>query len=318
MIEGHRTGVFFTDPMEEPILCSVCIATHRRPQLLEKLLGSLESQYLPRCVTMEVIVVDNDPGESAGPVVSKFQETARGQYFYHVQPKKNISLTRNMAVAHARGRYLLFIDDDETASERWLYCLLGTLLDHDADAVFGPVVPEFNEKAPLWVRHSPFFYPCVGETGTVAQFAWTSNCMIKASLLRAEGIPFSPSYGITGGEDTHLFDRLERKGARFVCCKEALVCEYLPAERTRLFYLLLRWLKGGNADARRRIEFAGRRHLEVRLFLLMKGMVFGTTSLALSVGFLHDPRRRTHWLLRLGSNLGRVLAVFNYHYRGYR
>ena len=48
----------------------VCIATHRRPQQLERLLTPLvEQQEAP---PFEVVVVDNDAGRSAELVVANF------------------------------------------------------------------------------------------------------------------------------------------------------------------------------------------------------------------------------------------------------
>ena len=43
------------------MICSVCIATYKRPYLLEKLLISLMNQNLPDDLEMEVIIVDNGP-----------------------------------------------------------------------------------------------------------------------------------------------------------------------------------------------------------------------------------------------------------------
>src|SRR5438105_6517932 len=119
------------------IICSVCIAAYKRPDLLENLLTSLVNQVLPEDVTLEIIVVDNDPEESARGVVQKFSDTARARFLYCRQPIKNISLTRNLAVANATGAYLLFIDDDETACREWVARLLRALREFDADGVFG-------------------------------------------------------------------------------------------------------------------------------------------------------------------------------------
>lgn len=302
----------------DAIVCSVCVATYKRPELLEKLLRSLDRQYLPNRVTMEVIVVDNDPDRSGAPILSNFRNTRRRSFSYYVQPHKNISLTRNMAVAQASGQYILFIDDDETASPRWLYFLLKTLLEYGADAVFGPVVPEFNQTTPQWMRRPEFFYYSIAETGIYAENRWTGNCIVRAAVLKASETPFSPDYGVTGGEDTHLFDRLEQQGARFISCREALVSEYLPPGRTRVSYLFMRGMRGGEAHTRRCIEFAGKKHVRERLFMASKAIAHGTASVALTVLTLPSPSWRTRWLMKVGANIGRFLAAFGLHYQWYR
>ncbi|TFG60983.1 MAG: glycosyltransferase family 2 protein [Deltaproteobacteria bacterium] len=114
-----------TDPAskEGRILFSACVCTYRRPDLLGKLLDSLEAQVLPEEVDLEVVVVDNDPGRSGAPIVRRFTDTGRTRFSYFVQPVKNISLTRNVSVRNASGEYLLFIDDDEVAPPNgWNAC----------------------------------------------------------------------------------------------------------------------------------------------------------------------------------------------------
>jgi len=294
-----RTSIQFLSQIDqrkndEAVLCSVCIATYRRPPLLERLLRSLENQLLPQGVEMEIIVVDNDADKSAEPIVSKFQNVARNRLSYFNQPLKNISLTRNMAVEKASGEYILFIDDDEVASPQWLTYLMKTLDAFDADGVFGPVVPELSTKTPPWMRD--LFYRYSSRTGGKAESKWTGNCILKAPLLKKMREPFDPRYGITGGEDTHLF----------------------APSKTRPSSLFLRGLKGGNLHTRRVIEFAGAKRTPVRLFMIAKALAFGTTSLALMIGQFPITMHRAQWLMKFGSNIGRFLAAFGWHYKGYR
>src|SRR4051794_33953703 len=98
------------------VICSVCIATYKRPQLLDQLLTSLEQQIIHDNLMLQVIVVDNDCTRSAAPVVAQHNDQKHITFRYLVQPVKNISLTRNLAVANSEGIYLLFIDDDEVAA----------------------------------------------------------------------------------------------------------------------------------------------------------------------------------------------------------
>jgi succinoglycan biosynthesis protein ExoM len=300
------------------ILCSVCIATYRRPLLLEKLLRSLENQVLPEGIKLEVIVVDNDVEKSAEIVFQKFRNSAYFSFYHFNQPVKNISLARNLAVANASGDCILFVDDDEVASSRWVIHLLRTLEMYKADGVFGPVLPEFNQQTPDWMRRRELFYGPLQKTGEKAAFKWTGNCLIKASLLKEITEPFNPEYGTTGGEDTHLFDRLEQQGARFVFCQEACVSEFLPTSRTRLSSLFLLRMKFGNIHTRRMIEFAGTTHIRVRLFMMAKALILGAVSIILTVGHFPSSYRRNQWLMKLASNVGRFLAAFGWHYHSYR
>jgi succinoglycan biosynthesis protein ExoM len=298
--------------------CSVCIATYKRPILLEKLLKSLEGQLLPEKVRLEIIVVDNDKEKSAEPIVKEFKDSPIMTFLYFNQPKKSISITRNVAVNQASGKYILFIDDDEVASPKWIYYLLDTIKFYKSDGVFGPVIPEFGKDTPEWIKRSDFFYSTITDTGTKATHKWTSNCIVSAKLLKQMKEPFDKRYGVTGGEDTHLFDRLERGGAKFVYSREAWVSEFLPSSRTRLSYLFLRGMKGGNTHTRRVIEFSEGKHHIIRLFMVIKALTYGAISIALIIFFFFDCVRRTKWIIRLASNYGRLLAAFGWYNQSYR
>jgi succinoglycan biosynthesis protein ExoM len=168
------------------------------------------------------------------------------------------------------------------------------------------------------MQHRDFFYSPILPTGTYPSHKYAGNCIIKAELLKQMSGPFDPRYGTTGGEDTHLFDRLERRGARFVCCREAWVTEYLPPSRTTLSYLFLRGMKGGNAHTRRSIEFSGNRQILTRLFMTGKAFSLGTVSLFCALIIFPFKAPRTRWLLKLASNIGRLMAASGWNYQAYR
>ncbi|MGE0822322.1 MAG: glycosyltransferase family 2 protein [Candidatus Binatia bacterium] len=300
--------------------CSVCIATFKRADLLDKLLESLVGQVLPVDVILEIIVVDNDPEGSAEEIVHKYSDTKQMTFRYFQQPVKNISLTRNVAVMNAGGRYILFVDDDEVTCRDWVLRLLTALRKYNADGVFGPVVPRFDDKAPEWIKKRISLFintmPAVS-TGTEAQATWSGNCLISSALLQQVEGPFNPDYGITGGEDTELFDRLKRNGARFIYCSEAPVFEYWPPERSQGLYLMKRSLKGTNAYTRRTIANSNRKTL-MRVLMLAKSVCFGFLSSALLILSFPNKVWRTYWKMKLASNAGRLLAVFGHYYQAYR
>src|SRR5262245_31719149 len=117
-------------------LVSACVATYRRPGLLDRLLAGLQAQALPPGVALEVVLVDNDATASAEAVARRWQ-AAGLDLRYETQPEPNISLTRNRTVAEARGDWLAFVDDDEVPAPDWLAQLLAAAEAHRADVVFG-------------------------------------------------------------------------------------------------------------------------------------------------------------------------------------
>src|SRR5262245_21933642 len=91
---------------------SVCIAT-TRPTGLARLLESLARQKLPEAATLEVVVVDNAPSDASHAAAGAWR--GPGALRRLEEPVRNIALARHRAIDQACGRWLPFIDDDETA-----------------------------------------------------------------------------------------------------------------------------------------------------------------------------------------------------------
>lgn len=90
--------------MSGPVL-SVVIPTYRRDDSVARLLGALRAQDLG---DVEIIVVDQNP---PGYLEGKIAEALRGAVHVRLD-EPNASAARNAGFARARGRYVLFVDDD--------------------------------------------------------------------------------------------------------------------------------------------------------------------------------------------------------------
>src|SRR5262245_51485095 len=136
---------------------SVCICTFKRPALLKDLLRRLEPQRTDGLFTYDVDVADNDAARSAEPFVRDFASSSRVGVTYCVDQRANIALARNKALANAQGDLVAFIDDDEFPTPEWLHSLFQARARYQADAVLGPVVPQFQQEPPVWLRKGRFF-----------------------------------------------------------------------------------------------------------------------------------------------------------------
>ena len=228
---------------------SVTIATFRRPELLEASVKSVLAQR-HLSVSVEIVVIDNDPERSAEQLVSNL---ARREVFavrYVSEPRPGISHARNTGVAASSGRYVAFLDDDEVADPEWLSSFLSTAQSHAADIVVGPVRPRYPPAITV-PRYAQRIYDKDARLPTGQRVKW--SCIANAFLLRdrclSAAVPFDPKLGLSGGEDCLLFARLEEQGKRCVWCAEAAVTETIPAEKLRPAYLLRRAFRMGQTTA---------------------------------------------------------------------
>ncbi len=225
---------------------SICIATYRRPSQLALLLQALNQLQFEAIAPpeLDIIVVDNDAAGSARSVCEPLQATSSWPLHYALEPQRGISYARNRAIAQvaAETDFLAFIDDDEVPDPVWLEALLTAQSRHDADVVWGPVIPILNDPAtPHWAIAGNFFQPRSFANGARLEFASTNNILIRAAIVREMGpAPFDRRFALTGGEDTHFFMRIHRAGHAIVWASEAIVRESVPASRTTVKWILQR------------------------------------------------------------------------------
>jgi succinoglycan biosynthesis protein ExoM len=300
------------------IFVSISIATYKRSELLKKLMESLILQKTNNEISFEVVVVDNDPQGSAEEVVRNYKNSRVLDVKYFIQPVKNISLTRNVGVENAVGEYLLFIDDDEIASPDWIQSMVDTICKYNADAVFGRVLSYFEEGTPDWIKNNPLFNRQAPPTGTEASFTRSGNCIVKASLLKNIPGPFDPQYGTTGGEDTHLFERLRKQGAKFINCYEGYTSEYVPPQRATFNYLLKRSFVKGNNYTRRELVLSGEKKSYHLIKSIIFSILFGLTSVVLTLLTFPNKYWRLYWATKIASNWGHLSAAFGYYGKAYK
>jgi len=286
----------------------ICVATYKRPLMLRALLNSL-AQLEVNDNSLTIIIVDNSPEAEGRDVVLSFEsDNAQLQIRYMQQPEKNISLTRNMALDNLSSEcdVLCFVDDDEYVSVDWLREMLIVYGSEKADVVFGPVVTVYPDGCPEWVLRSGIFERERQVTGAILRHGFTGNVLFNADIAKKEGFRFSKSFGLTGGEDTDFFKRLNGAGKKLVWCDSALVYEPLDMNRANAKWIFKRAYSNGQKygriyDAER--SRASRLLIQARYFLYF--------VIAISIGpcllLLRIPRGMR--LLQKGfSSLGRVFV----------
>jgi glycosyltransferase involved in cell wall biosynthesis len=287
--------------MTSPPHIAVCVCTYRRRPLLGRLLGALAAQETRGLFTYSVVVVDNDHLQSASSVVADFAAASPLRVVYCVEPRQNIPLARNKAVANAHGDFVAFIDDDEIPTVTWLVELFTACTDRHADGALGPVKPQFSGHPPDWVVRGRFYERRTYPTGLV--IGWrqgrTGNVLLKSHLFASTDPAFRPMF--LTGEDQDFFRRMIEQGHRFVWCNEAVAYEDVPPARwTRRFMLRRALLRGAVSLAH---PTTGWRSIAVSVIAVAVYAVV----LPFTLPFGHHTFMR--YLIKLCDHLGKVLAV---------
>lgn len=276
---------------------SVCVCTYRRPVLLARLLSSFDGLDL-NGIDAELLIVDNAPDRSAESVATCWRASTKWQSVrYCCEPKTGISFARNRACLEARGDWIAFIDDDEVVCPEWLSSLIRTATATCANAVFGPVRPQFPmDSAPWAVSGGVYDRPEHAEGQLISvNEARTGNVLIQRIWLVGSQ-PFDPDFGLTGGEDFDFFKRMHAAGGVLRWSSAAVVYEWIPAERQHLSWLIQRSHSSATLYWRQVRREQGFRMAIVRAFA---GAV--ATCLLAPLGFFLWPFRKLFavriWLL---------------------
>jgi len=226
---------------------SVCVCCYKRPDLLKRLLASLDAQDTGGRFTYSIVVADNDHLKSSKPVVSEFSAASTVPIKYCVEPQRNIPLARNKAVENADGEFIAFIDDDEFPVKNWLLTLFDTCNQYHVDGVLGPVRRHFDEAPPRWLAKSNLYQRRINPTGTTVHWleARTGNALVKKEVFTAGEPAFRPEF--RAREDEDFFRRKIEQGCSFVWSADAVAYEVVPPARWKRTYMLRKALFWGQS-----------------------------------------------------------------------
>ncbi|RNL55434.1 glycosyltransferase family 2 protein [Arthrobacter oryzae] len=303
----------------------VAVLTYRRPAALERGLATVLEHVsalerdLGRAISPSVVVIDNDPDESARTTVMSFDSNL---VRYVTEPKPGIAAGRNRALAEAsRHDLLVFIDDDEEPQERWLEPLIDTWRHTQPAAVMGRVVSKFETPLDPWIDAGSFFRRRRLPTGTVIPVAATNNLLLDMHQVRAAGTLFDDTFGLTGGEDTLFTKLLVRAGGTIVWCDESVATDCVPPDRATRGWVLRRAWSHGNSATLVEIHSADSavQRAVIRVVSGLRGLLrIGGGSLRFGVGMLSaSSRHQARGLRAACRGAGMLVGAFGLAYREY-
>lgn len=291
--------------MTEEIRVDVGVCTFRRPAVAETL-ASLGALALPPNVKLRVIVADNDEQPSAETVV-RAAAAAHGLDLAYVHaPARNISLARNACLEAARGDWLAFIDDDETATRGWLTALLAEARRGGWDAVLGPVKAVYGEDAPRWIAAGDFHSTGPAPVNGRILKGYAGNVLVRRETIERLGLRFDLARGRQGGEDDDFFYRLTDAGGTIGYAPDALAYEPVPAGRASLKWLLKRSFRTGQTHGAR-LETRARGAARLAQIGVAGAKIGACAAGAAASAF--SPARRSRWLVRGSLHAGVVARL---------
>ena len=297
-------------------IIAVCIATFKRPGLLENCLVSISELETPADYIPLVIVVDNDRETSAEIIFHKKKDIIKFDSYYYVEPDRGLSSARNRLLEKAlehHADYIAFIDDDELAHKKWLINLVQGLEKYNTDIVAGPVVPIYETKVP-----DSFHVANKHPSGSSPRHIPAGNVLFKKTLINESGLRFDHYFNFIGGEDFDFFERAKKNNMTVVWVDDAVVFETITPDRKTLKYIMYRHLTGGiNVVLRYKRHhhpiLAWSRYLPKAI-----GKFFGATVALIMAVFISRKQNLENFIVKLSNGAGYLCGLTNFIFERYR
>jgi glycosyltransferase involved in cell wall biosynthesis len=219
---------------------SIIIATRNRAASLARCLESLLED--PSTAAREIVVVDNGSSDDTQFVIERTSRDASLPVHHLIEHRRGHSNARNRGVAHARGQFLLFTDDDVTVSPGWVDAHLDVLEIEGVGGAGGRILPCWESPRPHWLDGPQasalelFDYGLESFDMGPGKLPLGANMSVRRDAARSINPLFDPRLGhngrvAMGGEEFYLFARIIRSGRRVVYSPDAAVWHHIPNDR---------------------------------------------------------------------------------------
>lgn len=198
-----------------PPLFSVIIVTRNRANVIAGSVRSVLRQDFD-AMEYELIVVDNGSDDDTLNIVKELQQSSFQQMEVVTETRPGVSHARNAGRLIARGKWILYLDDDALAPTNLLHMYQAWINKYpESDAWGGGAKLKYPVKLPhFWSSHFDGMLSALdlGNDPIIMAFPMTPyglNMMIKREVLEALG-GFRNEI-VFGGDETDLFWRMEKK-----------------------------------------------------------------------------------------------------------
>ena len=222
---------------------SVVICTRDRAHYLSETLRSFRSVRVPNGMDVELVIVDNASDDHTTEVVGNFALPEVNLRLI-TAPEPGLSRARNRALRVARGRVLLFTDDDVRLPRDWIEGMASPILYGKADAVAGGVELAPHLRRP-WQNMDPWLATPLATTNVLdaddPKRVVGANMAIGSHVFDVihgfdEHLGAGSELGM--GEETLLTHQIKHHGFRVVSAFDVVVEHHCDEDRlTRERYL---------------------------------------------------------------------------------
>jgi glycosyltransferase involved in cell wall biosynthesis len=256
---------------------SCIIPTLNRSSLLRNTVESLINQNISPDM-YEILIVDNGSTDDTEEISQDIlKKTANRRIRYMFDPEPGLLTGRHRGALEAKGKLLVFVDDDIEATSGWLQAIFEAFKSPRVQLVGGRNLPKFEVEPPAWLESFWEATPDGGRSCTWLSlldlgereleidpnYVWGLNFAIRRSALHDLG-GFHPDcvpkelQRFQGDGETGLTMKARSYGYRAVYQPKASIYHVVPANRMTPEYFEQRAYYQGVCDSYSNIRRQGK------------------------------------------------------------
>jgi len=207
--------------MSAKVLISVIIPTYNRSKYLLKILSILKNNFL-NFKSFEIIICDSLSKDDTKLRVNVFKNNNSYLLLRYIYNLKNIhSIKRNVGVKLAKGKYIIFLDDDCFPSNTFLRDYYNLLARNDKVVYCGSVKYPSSSLKKNFIKYRQSKHFVFKEKNNIlinvtADKIVTMNMALKRNIILKHKIFFNNSFNRYGFEDYEFGFRLINSGFKIV------------------------------------------------------------------------------------------------------
>jgi glycosyltransferase involved in cell wall biosynthesis len=212
---------------------SIAICTYNHCESLRLTLDAIGRVHVPAGLDCELLVIDNASTDGTAELIKRSQ-IGKLPLRYLYEARQGQSFARNAALVAARGRFIMFTDDDVRPPANWIEGICAPLLTGSAHAVAGGVRiaphlerPWMGWRHRAWLASTDSLDPKEPQYMVGANMAFSREVLKKVPAFDTELGP-----GASGFHDESLFSfQLRRAGYKIVSALDAQVEHHFDKSR---------------------------------------------------------------------------------------
>lgn len=192
------------------LIFSIIIPTYNRPKNLKVCLSAIAQQNFSK-TQFEVIVIDDGSDYSPQEIVNTFKNHL--QITCITQTNKGPASARNKGALHAKGKFLVFTDDDCAPHKNWLEAFENCYTQNPNAAIGGKSINKLthNLYSTTSQRLIDYLYQYYNHPPDKAKLLTSNNLAVPKDLYLKIG-GFNDSFPLAAGEDREFCDRWKSEG----------------------------------------------------------------------------------------------------------